>query len=81
MSATLDAKDIIIIAEPIFISNFKKNNGISPTLEELRQYLVSRTPETLISILKSSEIATFNSVSSKDLRTAINLYIRKLRVW
>ncbi len=81
MSATSDAKDIIIIAEPVFISSFKKNNGISPTLEELRQYLVSLTPEALISILKSSEIATFNSVSSKDLRAAINLYIRKLRVW
>lgn len=67
--------------EPILISLYKSENGKSPTLYELKQYLVSYASEKLVDILISSESSIFSSMSPKDVLTTINLYIRKLRVW
>lgn len=78
---TTDAKQLINIAEPIFVSYYKDENGASPTLNELKQYLVSRTPDKLISILKGSDCTTFNAMPAKEILAVISLYIRKLRVW
>lgn len=67
--------------EPILISLYKSENGKSPTLYELKQYLVSYASEKLVDILINSESSIFSSMSPKDVLTTINLYIRKLRVW
>ncbi len=78
---TLDTNNLITIAEPIFISNYKNETGTSPTLIELKQYLVSHTSENLVTILKSSDSTPFKAMSAKEILAVINLYIRKLRVF
>ncbi len=77
----LDKNNIITSVEPIFISYYKDDVGSSPTLIELKQYLVSNTSDKLIAILKNSDSAVFKSMSAKELLRIVNLYIRKLRVW
>ena len=78
---TSDTNNLITIAEPIFISNYINETGTSPTLTELKQYLVSHTSENLISILKNSDPTHFKAMSTKETSAIINLYIRKLRVF
>lgn len=67
--------------EPILISLYKSDNGKSPTLYELKQYLVSYASEKLVDILINSESSIFSSMTPKETLTTVNLYIRKLRVW
>ncbi len=78
---SLETNTFIEIAEPIFISHYKNENGNSPTLYELKQFLVSHTSEKLISILQSSDSSIFNSMPTIDLLSLVNIYVRKLRVW
>ena len=78
---TFDKNNVITSVEPIFISYYKDEIGNSPTLIELKQYLVSNTSEKLIAILKNSDSAIFKTMPTKDLLAIINTYIRKLRVW
>lgn len=79
--AVSDSKYLIQELEPILVSLYKSENGKSPTLYELKQYLVSYTSEKIVDTLINSESSTFKSMSSKEVLAAINLYIRKLRVW
>ena len=78
---SLETNNLIEIAEPIFITHYKNENGSSPTLYELKQFLVSLTPEKLISILQNSDSSIFKSMSALDLLSVVNIYLRKLRVW
>ncbi len=83
MSSALAATNssfLIQELEPILISLYKSENGKSPTLYELKQYLVSYASEKLVDILINSESSIFSSMSPKETLTTINLYIRKLRV-
>ena len=84
-SAALDsryfAKHLAQEVEPVFVSYYKIQNGKSPTLIELKQYLAAQAIENLVDVLKNSDSIVFKSMSAKELMTAINLYIRKLRVW
>ena len=66
--------------ESTFITYYKNENGISPTLVELKQYLVSHAFEKLVHVLKNTNSNIFNAMSAKELLATINLYIRKLRV-
>lgn len=79
--AVSDSKLLIQELEPLLISLYKFENGNSPTLYELKQYLVSYASEKLVDFLINSESSIFKSMSSKEALTAVNLYIRKLRVW
>ncbi len=76
-----NSKDLIDELEPILISLYRTENGKSPTLYELKQYLVSYASEKLVDILISSDSILLKSMSPKEALTAINIYIRKLRVW
>jgi len=78
---SLETNTLIEIAEPIFITHYKIENGSSPTLYELKQFLVSHTAEKLISILQNSDSKIFKSMSAIDLLSIVNIYVRKLRVW
>lgn len=78
---TFETNNFIEIAEPIFITHYKNVNGNSPTLYELKQFLVSLTAEKLISILQNSDSNTFQSMPAVDLLSLVNVYVRKLRVW
>ena len=84
-SAALDSiylsKHLAQEVEPVFVSYYKNQNGKSPTLIELKQYLVTQAIENLVDVLKNSDSSVFKSMSARELMTAINLYIRKLRVW
>lgn len=79
--AVPDSKQLIQELEPILVSLYKHENGKFPTLYELKQYLVSYTSEKLVDILISSDSSLLKSMSPKEVLSAINLYIRKLRVW
>lgn len=84
MSSALAAPDselLIHELEPILISLYKSENGKSPTLNELKQYLVSYAAEKLVEVLISSDSSILKSMSPKEALAAINIYIRKLRVW
>jgi len=84
MSSALAAPDsefLINELEPILISLYKSENGKSPTLYELKQYLVSYASDKLVDVLISSDSSILKSMSPKEALTAINFYIRKLRVW
>ena len=76
-----DSNDLIQELEPILVSLYKSENGNSPTLYELKQYLVSYASEKLVDIIVNSDSIFCRSMSPKEALTAINLYIRKLRVW
>lgn len=78
---SFDDNSIITSVEPIFISHYKDQVGASPTLAELKQYLVSLTSDTLVAILKNSDSAAFKTMPAKELLVIIHTYIRKLRVW
>lgn len=79
--AVSDSKFFIQELEPILVSLYKSENGKSPTLYELKQYLVSYASEKIVDTLINSDSSIFKSMSSKEVLAAINLYIRKLRVW
>jgi len=79
--AVSNSKYLIQELEPILVSLYKSENGKSPTLYELKQYLVSYASEKIVDTLKNSDSSMFKSMSSKEVLAAINLYIRKLRVW
>jgi hypothetical protein len=79
--AVSDSKYLIQELEPILVSLYKSENGKSPTLYELKQYLVSYASEKIVDTLINSDSSIFKSMSSKEILAAINLYIRKLRVW
>ncbi len=79
--AVSDSKYLIQELEPILVSLYKSENGKSPTLYELKQYLVSYASEKIVDTLINSDSSIFKSMSSKEVLAAINLYIRKLRVW
>jgi len=79
--AVSDSKYFIQELEPILVSLYKSENGKSPTLYELKQYLVSYASEKIVDTLINSDSSIFKSMSSKEVLAAINLYIRKLRVW
>ena len=78
--AASDSKFLIQELEPLLISLYKFENGNSPTLYELKQYLVSYASEKLVDFLINSESSIFKSMSPKEALTTVNLYIRKLRV-
>ena len=77
---SIDNNYIITDLESILISNYRNEFGTSPTLVELKQYVVSNTSDKLISILKSSNSTTFRPMPAKELLAFVNIYIRKLRV-
>jgi hypothetical protein len=79
--AVSDSEYLIQELEPILVSLYKSENGKSPTLYELKQYLVSYASEKIVDTLINSDSSIFKSMSSKEILAAINLYIRKLRVW
>jgi hypothetical protein len=81
--ALVDSNSNFLIQElePILISLYKTENGKSPTLYELKQYIVSYASEKLVDILINSESSIFSSMSSKETLKTINLYIKQLRVW
>lgn len=79
--AALDSQPLFQELEPILISLYKSDNGKSPTLNELKQYLVSYASEKLVDILINSDSSKFKAMSANDALITINLYIRKLRVW
>jgi len=79
--AVTDSKSLIQELEPILVSLYKSDNGKSPTLYELKQYLVSYASEKLADVLINSDSSIFKSMSSNEALAAVNLYIRKLRVW
>ncbi len=79
--AISDSNNLIQELEPILVSLYTVENGKSPTLYELKQYLVSYASERLVEILVSSDSILLKSMSPKEVLAAINLYIRKLRVW
>lgn len=84
MSSALAAPDsefLINELEPILISLYKSENGKSPTLNELKQYLVSYASDKLVDVLINSDSSILKAMSPKEALTAINSYIRKLRVW
>ncbi len=72
---------LILELEPIFVAYYKNQNGKSPTLSELKQYLVTQATENLVDMLKNSDSSILKSMSARDLLATINIYIRKLRVW
>ena len=76
-----DSKSLFQELEPILVSLYKRDNGKSPTLCELKQYLVSYASEKLADVLINSDSSIFKAMSSNEARATINLYIRKLRVW
>ena len=80
-STALDPRHLIEEVEPIFVSHYKDQTGVSPTLYELKQYLVTQATENLIEVLRKSESSIFKSMSANELLATINLYIRKLRIW
>ena len=83
MSAVQNAFDdnyIITDLESILISNYRIEFGTSPTLVELKQYIVSNSSEKLISILRSSNSTIFSSMPPTECLALVNIYIRKLRV-
>lgn len=79
--AASDSKPLFQELEPILVSLYKSDNGKSPTLYELKQYLVSYASENLVDALINSESSIFKAMSANEALTTINLYIRKLRVW
>lgn len=79
--ATSDSKSLFQELEPILVSLYKSDNGKSPTLYELKQYLVSYASENLVDALINSESSIFKAMSDNEALATINLYIRKLRVW
>ncbi len=79
--AVSNSKDLIQELEPILVSLYKSENGKSPTLYELKQYLVSYASDKLVDIIISSDSILCKSMSPKEALTAVNIYIRKLRVW
>jgi hypothetical protein len=76
-----DQKPLFQELEPILVSLYKSDNGKSPTLYELKQYLVSYASENLVDALINSDSSIFKAMSANEALTTINLYIRKLRVW
>jgi hypothetical protein len=79
--AVSDSKFLVQELESILVSLYKFENGKSPTLYELKQYLVSYASEKLVDFLINSDSSIFKSMSPKEALAAVNLYIRKLRVW
>ncbi len=79
--AVSDSKHLIQELEPILVSLYQSEHGKSPTLYELKQYLVSYASEKIVDSLINSDSTMFKSMSSNEALAAINLYIRKLRVW
>lgn len=79
--AVSNSKPLFQELEPILISLYKSDNGKSPTLYELKQYLVSYASEKLVDVLLNSDSSIFESMSSSEALSTVNLYIRKLRVW
>lgn len=79
--AAPDSDNYIQELEPILVSLYKSENGKSPTLNELKQYLVSYASEKLVDALISSDSSILKSMSPKEALAVINIYIRKLRVW
>lgn len=77
----VNSGNIFTSMESAFITYYKNENGISPTLVELKQHLVSHGSEKLVRVLKNTNSNIFNAMSAKELLATINLYIRKLRVW
>lgn len=75
------AKHLAQEVEPVFVSHYKNQNGKSPTLIELKQYLVTQAAENLVEVLKNSDSLVFKTMPAKEILAEINLYIRKLRVW
>lgn len=76
-----EPNNLIDELEPILVSLYTTENGKPPTLYELKQYLVSYASDKLADILISSDSSIFTSMSSKEVMAAVNIYIRKLRVW
>ena len=76
-----DSKPLFQELEPILISLYKRENGKSPTLYELKQYLVSYASEKLVDVLINSDSSIFKAMTANEALITINLYIRKLRVW
>ncbi len=84
MSTTLtitNSNSLMQEIEPILVSLYMCENGKSPTLYELKQYLVSYASEKLVDILINSESSIFSSMTPNETLKTVNLYIRKLRVW
>ncbi|MFK7816890.1 MAG: hypothetical protein AB8B92_11205 [Gammaproteobacteria bacterium] len=79
--AVANSSSLMQEIEPILVSLYKSDNGKSPTIYELKQYLVSYASEKLVDILINSESTIFSSMTPKETLTTVNLYIRKLRVW
>ena len=73
--------NLLLELEPVFVSYYKHQNGKSPTLYELKQYLVTQATENLVDVLKNSDSSILKSMSARELLATINIYIRKLRVW
>jgi len=80
-SAVLNSTFVIKEIEPILVTYYRNETGKTPTLYEFKQYLVSHTSEKLVEIVKKSGSAAVNALSANETLAAINLYIRKLRVW
>ncbi len=79
-SAVLDSRFVIKEIEPILVTYYKDETGKTPTLSEFKQYLVSQASEKLVEVINKSGSSSVNSLTSKEAMTAINIYIRKLRV-
>jgi len=79
--AASNSNDLIKEIEPILVSLYTSENGKTPTLYELKQYLVSYASDKLAEVLLSSDHSIFKAMSPKEVALAVNIYIRKLRVW
>jgi hypothetical protein len=79
--ASYESKNLLDELEAILVSLYTSENGSSPTLYELKQYIVSYASEKLADVLITSGSSIFESMSNKEAKSVINLYIRKLRVW
>jgi len=79
--AASESKNLINELEPILVSLYTSEKGRSPTLNELKQYLVSYASEKLADALITSDSSRLKSMTTKEATSAVNLYIRKLRVW
>ena len=79
--AASDSRPLFQELESILVSLYKSDNGKSPTLYELKQYLVSYASEKLVDVLINSDSSIFKAMPANEALATINLYIRKLRVW
>lgn len=80
-SAVLDSRFVIKEIEPILVTYYRNETGKTPTLYEFKQYLVSQASEKLLEVVNKSGSTALNALSPKEVMVAINLYIKKLRVW